>query len=459
MTSLLAWRAGTITSADGSVTLPADHGWLTVPERHDQPATPLIRLPVVRLRARTTAPGPPVVLLAGGPGTPGIQLLRRLLPAAAALLEVADLVTFDQRGTGAATPSLDSRVALDLPLAVPASREGFLSMYRERSRESAAYWAGRGVDLSAYTTVQNADDVAALRQALGAEQVSLFGASYGSHLGLAVIRRHGDHVSRAVLALVEGPDHTIKLPSQIQRHLADLDQRLHADPAWHGRLPSLTGALGEILGRLDCAPVTALLPFPGSADRRVTAGGFDARLALARGLGRVTELRRLSARVNSLLHGDNGWLLQQAAAYRTAPLPPAMTHVMDSASGLSPERAARIRAEAPGTLLGDLADFPFPFIGEAWGAPDLGAGFRSPVQARTPVLFISGSLDPRTPPANAEEVKTGFPEGYHLVVDGLAHESPLLVPAARDAITAFYRAGELPPANPMNRPFTFEEPS
>jgi len=54
-------------------------------------------------------------------------------------------------------------------------------------------------------------DVDALREALRYEQVNLYGASYGSHLALATIKRHEAHIARAVIALVEGPDHTLKL--------------------------------------------------------------------------------------------------------------------------------------------------------------------------------------------------------------------------------------------------------
>ena len=53
--------------------------------------------------------------------------------------------------------------------------------------------------------------------------------------------------------------------------------------------------------------------------------------------------------------------------------------------------------------------------------PDLGPDFRAPVESRVPTLFISGSLDGRTPTANAHEVLRGFPDARHLIVENGGH--------------------------------------
>jgi hypothetical protein len=43
------------------------------------------------------------------------------------------------------------------------------------------------------------------------------------------------------------------------------------------------------------------------------------------------------------------------------------------------------------------------------------------------VLFISGTLDAKTPISNAEEIKRGFPKGMHLIIDGATHCNPLFL--------------------------------
>ena len=49
-------------------------------------------------------------------------------------------------------------------------------------------WLDQGIDLAAYNSFETAADVADLWQALGYEQVNLFGGSYGSLLAQAIMR-------------------------------------------------------------------------------------------------------------------------------------------------------------------------------------------------------------------------------------------------------------------------------
>lgn len=62
----------------------------------------------------------------------------------------------------------------------------------------------RGINLAAYNTRESADDVNALRKALGIEKIILVAHSYGTHLGLAFIRRYGIHIERAIFGGVNG---------------------------------------------------------------------------------------------------------------------------------------------------------------------------------------------------------------------------------------------------------------
>jgi hypothetical protein len=62
-----------------------------------------------------------------------------------------------------------------------------------------------------------------------------------------------------------------------------------------------------------------------------------------------------------------------------------------------------------------------------------------------PALFISGELDSRTPPANAEDVRRGFRTSGHLVLEGAGHDNDLFLasPVIIERITGFLR-GEPP---------------
>src|SRR6218665_1746120 len=86
--------------ADGT-TLAAEGGRFSVPEDRSDPASRRIEIGFVRLRSTNPHPGAPIVYLAGGPGgsaTGTAQGPRQ--PIFLALRQVADVILFDQRGTG-----------------------------------------------------------------------------------------------------------------------------------------------------------------------------------------------------------------------------------------------------------------------------------------------------------------------------------------------------------------------
>jgi hypothetical protein len=57
------------------------------------------------------------------------------------------------------------------------------------------------------------------------------------------------------------------------------------------------------------------------------------------------------------------------------------------------------------------------------------------------VLFISGTLDARTPVRNAEEYRKGFATSTHMIIDGAVHSDPLFLssPKIKDGMMEFLR--------------------
>ena len=120
-----------------------------------------------------------------------------------------------------------------------------------------------------------------------------------------------------------------------------------------------------------------------------------------------------------------------------------MAIATDCATGSSDERRAQVAREATLALLGNARNMLFaPGICAEVGSPDLGPRYRTRIYSRTPALFLSGSLDPITPSFQAEEVRWGFPNGTHLVVENGFHES-LVVPEVQDAVAAFFRGEDV----------------
>jgi pimeloyl-ACP methyl ester carboxylesterase len=73
------------------------------------------------------------------------------------------------------------------------------------------------------------------------------------------------------------------------------------------------------------------------------------------------------------------------------------------------------------------------------GMPPLGSG-AARLFSTVPTLFISGTLDTNTTPAQAEDIRWGFPRSTHLVIENAGHES-LPSPEVQEIVAAFL-AGE-----------------
>ena len=420
-----------------------EFGTLLVPENRSNPQSNLIELAFVRFKSTAKNPGPPIVYLAGGPGGSGIFTAQgSRFPLFMALRDVADVIAFDQRGTGYSKPNLGCFERLSLPLDVAPTREAAIKELRENSQGCISYWRDiQRVDLTGYNTNESADDLEDLRKALGANQISLWTISYGTHLAFATMRRHPKSIHRAILAGTEGPDHTYKLPSNIQRHLEDLAAVIKADPEVGKELPDFLGLMKSVFDRLDAQPETVEITDPQTKLKvKVIVNKFVMQYIVANNIG-TTVTARFPALFYRASKGDftnpaQVWLNQSRSGIGSA-----MSYMMDCASGQTAARRERIAREAKGTLLEDIFNFPFPDVCEEWKAPDLGDEFRAPLRSDVPVLFISGTLDARTPVSNAEEYRTGFPNSTHIIIEGAVHSDPLFLssPKIKDGMMEFLR--------------------
>lgn len=420
----------------------AESGRLSVPENREAPGSRTIDIAFVRFRSTSKNPGPPIVLVEGGPGLSSIDNTRNVMyPLLPILRDAGDVITFDQRGVeGHSRPALTCAEAWDFPLETVRTRDSLLALARTRSRSCAQFWIRQGVDLAAYHTNASADDIDALGAALGARKMTLLGGSYGSHLILATVRRHEARIDRIIMNGVEGPDHTLKLPSNIQKQLQNIAGLVAANSRLRTLVPDFVGLVRSVLARLQQAPVRVEVPDAATGSMAtLVLSAFDLQVITAQGLGSSAFIRRLPAAYYDMSRGDFTWLGQAVLAYSRQPVGRAMSSQMDCASGVSEERLARVRREAGRTLLGSAADFPLQDVCDAWPAHDLGPRFRAALASEVPALFISGTIDGRTPAVNAEEIRSGFPNGIHIVVENAGHgdREMLMAPDVPEAIRAF----------------------
>jgi pimeloyl-ACP methyl ester carboxylesterase len=425
-------------------TIHAELGRLLVPENRAARTSRSVELALVRLRSTGNAPGPPLVFLAGGPGNSGIDALNGpRLPLFLALREYGDVIALDQRGTGRSRPSLDCSERLDLPLDRPTTHDALLRQTLSLSRACASRLRSEGVDLSGYNVRESADDLEDLRHALGSEKICLLGLSYGTTLGLEAIRRHGDRIHRGVLAGVEGTDDMLKLPARLDPMFGSFDSLARTDSTVFAQWGPPLATVTSILRDAEARPVWVRWS-DGMPDSVVVLGAYDLRWFFWKVMA-SDGLVFLPA----LTHAMGGGDFRMAAAFvathlKREAIDGAMTACTDCASGASRARLRAVEAETPRALLANVPNFVYPDVCAAWGVPDLGSAFRESVRSDVPVLFISGTLDARTPPEQAEAVRRGLPNSGHLILEGAVHGDPLLLssPRIRDVMLAFLRTGK-----------------
>lgn len=452
--SPVSWQAYELRTDEEPIA--AELGRLEVPERRGDPASRSITIAFARIPSTSATPGPPVIYLDGGPGGSGIGAAR--IPEYASIFRAlrasSDVILLSQRGTG-----LSDRLGClggdPLPADALTTAARMSAEIASRHAACAASLRAQGADLAGYTSNESADDIDAVRAALGVPKVSLLGFSYGTHLALATLRRHGDRIARAVLIGTEGPGDTWKLPSTYDAQVASIQALIDADPKARERMGDFTSSLRALLARTADTPIDVTFK-TGDTERTMAIGAAGILYLLRRDIGDTNDLSWIPAFVYETLSGDTR-ILSQLLARRMPGLERGvhmMAAAMDCASAAPAERLARIRAEEPGSIFGALTNFPFPDVCAAAGLEPIGPAFHAPVQSAVPALFVSGTLDSNTPPAQAEAVMRGFPNASHLVVEGAGHESTLTL-AVRERIVTFLEGGVVQSATLPGQPIEF----
>jgi pimeloyl-ACP methyl ester carboxylesterase len=316
------------------------------------------------------------------------------------------------------------------------------------------------VDLAGYNTLESARDIDALRRALGVDKVSLWGISYGSHLALAALKTMPGRIERVVLAGVEGPDQTVKLPARTDAYFGRLQEAIDLDPAAAAVYPDLAAMMRRVHAKLGTSPMN--VSFSDASGKAVTMviGSTEMKLLASSSIADPARALRLPATYLMAEAGDlSGVALPiYQRFHREAFSFSGMPEAMDLMSGVSAERLALVRRQAETSILGDLLNFPMPHLIGTMSLTDLGDDFRGPVRTDVPTLMLTGTLDGRTYPEGAAEVRDGFTNVRQVIVENGGHNIFMQSPEISEIVLRFMRGEEVPPRVTLEPP-TFPIPS
>jgi pimeloyl-ACP methyl ester carboxylesterase len=414
-----------------------ERGFFDVPEDRRDPGSRKIRLGYVRFASTAARPGPPIVYLAGGPGGEGTGAATGpRFPIFMALRAVADVIAFDQRGTGLSS-TIPARPAPTRPL--PAfTQQGLTAYFREELQSAWADWTKAGVAMAGYNTEQSADDIDDLRRHLGVEKIDLWGTSYGSHLALSILKRHGDRVNRVALSSLEGLDQTVKRPARTDAYLQQVDALLGADPAARAAIPDLPALMRRVHARLEAQPAATKVMLKG-APAEIRMGGFGVQMLAGGLIANPQSLAMLPAMYLALDAGRTDVLAPFLGDVADLLNLRGMPEAMDLASGISPRRLALVQREGRSAVLGETLNFPMPQLLGAIPGVDLGEGFRAPMRIDHPALLVAGSLDGRTVLAEQDEVAAQFQHKSRVIVENAGHNVFEAHPEVQGLLVRFFR--------------------
>jgi pimeloyl-ACP methyl ester carboxylesterase len=399
----------------GTQRVPAKCGSYEVFEDRQAASGRKISLNLAVIPAVSRSPEPdPIFYLAGGPGEAATQSFIVLYASLNRLNQKRAIVLVDQRGTGASNP-----------LFCP--QEDALESEEDDPAELQAYLqdclAGLDADPRLYTTSIAMDDLDEVRQALGYDQINLYGASYGTRAALVYARQHPDHLRSMILDGVVPLDWTLgpAVAGDAQRALDLLFQRCAADSACAAAFPNLPDEFQAVIQRLQGNPVTVNLDHPTTGQPTE----YDLTLeTFANTIHTLTYAPETAALLPLMIHQayqDDFRPLAAQSLTTTEQLQSVISTGMRFSVVCSEDVPFYGQTPNSAGYLGEQFDQVFSEICQTWPSGSLPPDFKQPVQSDVPTLLLSGEYDPVTPPANAEQAAQTLSNSLHIIAPQQGH--------------------------------------
>ncbi|HEX5757017.1 MAG TPA: alpha/beta fold hydrolase [Arenimonas sp.] len=404
--------------ADAAIPVRGYCAELAAPENPADPASRKISLRIGWLPARGAEPRPdPLVFFAGGPGQSATEGIANVGPAFARIREQRHILLVDQRGTGGSNP-LHCSWPKDLDLArVDAGGATKLA-------QDCLAAIGERADPRFYATHHAVHDIEAVRQAIGAPLLNLYGGSYGTRAAQEYLRRYPQAVRSVILDAVVPPELALggEHAENLDAALAAIFARCSGESACQQRYGELLPRQYALRDRLRAQPMTIRFTDPLNHQRLLERFG-EGHLAT------VVRMFAYAPESSALLP----LLLDEADAGRPEPM---LAHARLLAKSLGgaiamgmhlsvscSEDADRLqpRDEDARRLLGNQIIDLLKSQCAVWPHAPRPADFNAPISTDVPMLLLSGEFDPVTPPRYGEQVLAGKSRARHLVGKGQGH--------------------------------------
>jgi pimeloyl-ACP methyl ester carboxylesterase len=374
-----------------------------------------LHLAVIPAVSRSPQPDP-LFILVGGPGEAATSSYPAIASAFERINQRRDIVLVDQRGTGKSHP-----------LNCPISDEGDPSSGsdpEELRKFAQDCLAELDADPRFYTTSIAMDDLDAVRQALGYDQINLYGISYGSRAALVYLRQYPQRVRAVILDGVAPPNWILgpSTPADAQQAAEQILQRCISDADCGAAFPDVQESFESLFAQLREQPAELSLQHPISGETIDFTLTADFLATTIHGMTYAPETAALLPLMVHTAHSQSDY--SSLAAFGLS--------YIDTVGGAMSAgmRFSVICAEdvpvyeaqemSPG-YLGDTVVSSFTEICKIWPQGQIPQGYHEAVTSTVPVLLLSGEADPVTPPANAELAAETLPNSLHIIAPRQGH--------------------------------------
>jgi pimeloyl-ACP methyl ester carboxylesterase len=301
-------------------------------------------------------------------------------------------------------------------------------------------------NLSLYTTSIAADDLDDVRAALGYPKLVLYGGSYGTQFYLDYARRHPETVESIVLGGV-APPHFYILPLPMARgaqtSIDNLEKACRQDRTCAAHFPQFSEHFAAVASRFDAGPVAVVIqntvthrPQSVELTKEVFAETIRHELYFPQGAAYIPVTIERAYRGNYASLAD---MVGQMALL--------FANIVDNGLNLSATCAedipfisdADVATYSAGTFEGDARVRAQQGACKIWSVDPAPAAYHDPVRSNAPILMISGTDDPASPPEYGRRALAYLPNGRQMLVPGASHDSNL-PPCVDGTIVAFVRA-------------------
>ncbi|MBK8048033.1 MAG: alpha/beta fold hydrolase [Anaerolineales bacterium] len=285
-------------------------------------------------------------------------------------------------------------------------------------------YQAQGIDLSAYNSVENAEDVNSIRETLGYDKIFYYGESYGTLLGQYLLRSHPEILDGIILdgiapATAARWTDVTNIPESFGR----VFNACAADEACNALYPDLEAKLAKAMAALKANPASFTLSDGkgGGVDLKVddtlAMNALFLNLYLSGGFASIPDI------VTKLSEGDYTPLNATIPFYFANS---SVARGMHLAIACSDDPVGSVDdlnldvADAYKALILDDAD-SYLTACPMLGVPHMPDSSDELVKSDVPALLLQGGLDPATPVEGGNNVQTGLPNSYNIVVPAGSH--------------------------------------